>query len=235
MENIRLLIIFGLVALMYGCETNKAQECKATVTESEASDEESLFFRSYVIGKEEVRDTSFALPRRLLDDPAAFMKTLTDVQVINRFWTDKHNYPEKLLFGDSILRKICKKIAISKGKPVYMLDYITDEDNSAYFLEVGAKGDRSYARYKIMNDCVKERMWEMSEPFWNLLYEWDKDAMFQIGETDEWEKTIVSHTGQQREVCITGRYSGCITRLICDTESVYVDMVKLYLWPFIEY
>lgn len=27
-----------------------------------------------------------------------------------------------------------------------------------------------------------------------------------------------------------GRDSGCITRLRCDGDSVYVDMVKLYLW-----
>lgn len=233
--KIEFLMLCGIVVLMQGCDPHKVQKRETAVNETEADAGERSFFRSYEIGKDEVRDTSFTLPRNVLDDPMAFIRTLTDVQMKNRSWTDNHNYPEKLLFGDSVLCKICKKVAINKENPIYLLDNITDEDNMAYYLEVGARGDHSYATYKIMDRCVNERMREMSEPFWTLLYEWDKNAMFQIGGTDEWEKTIVSHTGQQVDICTTGRKSGCITRLRCDNDSVYVDMIKLYLWPFMEY
>lgn len=235
MDNIRLLIVSGVAVLMQACGSQNVQESKATVSEAEVSTEERPFFRSYEIGKDEVRDTSFSLPRGILDDPVTFIRALTDVQIINRFWTDRHNYPEKLLFGDSILSRICNKVVTSNGKPVYLLDNITNEDSSSYYLKVGKKGDRSYVVYGLLDGVVSEGEHEVTEPYWELIYEWDKREMFMIGETDEWEKTIVSHTGQQLDICTTGRVSGCITRLRCDTDSVYVDMLKLYLWPFDQY
>lgn len=73
-------------------------------------------FRSYEIGKDEVRDTSFTLPRKLLDDPMAFMEALTDVQMINRIWTDEYNYTEKLQFGDSIWKQSWMKLRRYGGR-----------------------------------------------------------------------------------------------------------------------
>lgn len=235
MENLRLLLLLSLAIIMLSCGPHKVKESKSAVSEIEKSAEGKPFFRSYEIGENEARDTSFALPRRILDDPVTFMTTLTDVQMVNRFWTERHNYPEKLLYGDSILSIICKKVATANGNPVYLIDNITDEDNSSYYLKVGKKGDRSYVTYRLRNGVLVEGVYEMSKPYWNLIYEWDKREMSMIGETDEWEKTIVSHTGQQLDICTTGRKSGCITRLRCDSDSVYVDMLKLYLWPFDQY
>lgn len=235
MENMRLLPLLSLAIIMLSCGPHKVQESKVKLTESEKSNEKKLYSRPYGIGEYETRDTSFALPGRILYNPVAFMKALTEVQMMGRYWSDTYDYPEKLLYGDSILSIICKKVATANGNPVYLIDNITDEDNSSYYLKVGKKGDRSYVTYRLRNGVLVEGVYEMSEPYWNLIYEWDKREMSMIGETDEWEKTIVSHTGQQLDICTTGRKSGCITRLRCDSDSVYVDMLKLYLWPFDQY
>ncbi len=231
MEKIKLLLLIGVAVLMHGCGPHKVQECKADATESETSTEEGSCFRSYEIGKDEVRDTSFTLPRKLLDDPMAFMKALTDVQMINREWTDTYNYPVKLQFGDSILGKICKEVAASDRKPFFLIEKMQDfGDYFFYILDTKKGGVRTYTSYRLKENRVKEGDGKMTEFYRDLLDEWNKEEMFMFGETDE-PKRVVTHTGRIIDaVEVTSTYSGCITRLRCDKDSVYVDMVKLYLW-----
>ncbi len=84
--------------------------------------------------------------------------------------------------------------------------------------------------YGLREDGVRESTWKMTEFYRDLLDEWNKEDMFKIGWTDE-SKKIVTHTG--RTIYLdepTSKESGCITRLRCDGDWVYVDMVKLYLW-----
>lgn len=231
MEKLLFILPCFIAVLMQSCGQN--QNTKQIINVNNRGDEievEYSYFSPYYIWANEVRDTSFALPRKLLDNPAAFMKALTDVQMINRKWTDTYNYTEKLLFGDSILAKICKEVGDGKGKPVFLTDNICDEENCIYYLEVRKGGDRSYTSYRLTEDGVSDTTWEMSEFYRDLLDEWNKEEMFLIGETDE-EKRVVTHTG--RIICIgdvIGRDSGSITRLRSYGDSVYVDMVKLYLW-----
>ncbi len=215
---------------MQGCAQDKEQNRNTSLNEYEAEALKRSCFRSYEIGKNEVRDTSFVLPRKLLDNPVEFMWALTDVQMINRVWTDSYNYTEKLMFGDSILGKICKEVAASKKKPFFLIDEIQDEENFFYSLDVKKGGDLAYTSYRLAEDGVSESTWEMSEFYRDLLDEWNKEEMFLIGETDE-SKRIETHTGRIIYLSeVIGKESGCITRLRCDGDSVYVDMVKLYLW-----
>lgn len=222
-------MLCSVAVLMQSCGQNK--NTKSIAVNWHGTEIDGSYYNDpYYIWTNEVRDTSFALPRKLLDKPEAFMRALTEVQMINRVWTDTYNYTEKLLFGDSILGKICKEVADGKCKPVFLIDNICDEENFIYYLEVKKGGDLSYASYRLAEDGVMESTWKMSEFYSELLDEWNKEEMFLIGETDE-EKRVVTHTG--RIICIgdvIGRNSGCITRMRCDGDSVYVDMVKLYLW-----
>lgn len=223
-------MLFSVAVLMQSCGQNKNAKHIAELNEHCTEIDVSCLNDPYYIWANEVRDTSFAFPREFLDNPEAFMRALTEVQMINRVWTDTYNYTEKLLFGDSILGKICNEVADGKCKPVFLIDNISDEENCDYHLEVKKGGDLSYASYRLAEDGVMESTWKMSEFYSDLLDEWNKKEMFLIGETDE-EKRVVTHTG--RIICIgdvIGRNSGCITRLRCDSDSVYVDMVKLYLW-----
>ena len=231
MEKIRLLLLICVSVLMHGCGPHKVQECKADATESETSTEEGSCFRSYGIGKDEVRDTSFTLPRKLLDDPMAFMKALTDVQMINREWTDTYNYPVKLQFGDSILRKVCKEVAASDRKPFFLIEKMQNfGDYYFYTLDAKKGGVRTYTSYWLKENRVKEGDGKMTEFYRDLLDEWNKEEMFMFGETNE-PKRVETHTGRIIDTGeSTNKYSGCITRLRCDKDSVYVDMVKLYLW-----
>lgn len=231
MKRMKLLIIFGVALLTQCGRPHNIQDCKATETESETSTEEGSCFRSYEIGKDEVRDTSFTLPRKLLDDPMAFMKALTDVQMINRKWTDTYNYPVKLLFGDSILRKICKEVAASDRKPFFLIEKMQDfGDYFFYILDAKKGGVRTYTSYWLEESGVKEGDGKMTEFYRDLLDEWNKEEMFMFGETDE-PKRVETHTGRIIDTGeVTSKYSGGITRLRCDKDSVYVDMVKLYLW-----
>lgn len=224
MEKTLFIIICFIAVLFLSCSQNHTTKKNTSLGIAYS------FGSPYDIGEYEVRDTSFALPRKILDDPSTFMKVLTDVQMIHRYWSDTYDYPEKLLFGDSILGKICEEVATSKGKPVFLIDNISDEENYSYHLEVKKGGDLSYTSYHLAEDGVRESIWKMSEFYRDLLDEWNKKEMFLIGETDE-EKRVVTHNG--RIIClgdVIGRNSGCITRLRCDDDSVYVDMVKLYLW-----
>ena len=234
MDNIRLLLLIGVAVLMHGCGPHKVQECKADVTESEKSTEECSCFRSYEIGKDEVRDTSFTLPRKLLDDPMAFMKALTDVQMINREWTDTYNYTEKLLFGDSILREFCSIIASSNNVPVYLTDEISDEENFEYHLTLRKWEDKSFIFYNLKQELVEETTWVMSEKYRELLDNWDKKEMFTIGGTDEHMKKYMMSSGMVIYAERAGKISGSVTRLRCNNDSVYVDMLKLYLWALEE-
>ena len=219
-----------IAILMQSCGQNKEASQDGDLNEHGNGIEGVFFDDPYYIRANEVRDTSFTLPRKLLDDPMAFMKAMTDVQMINREWTDEYNYTEKLLFGDSILGKICKEVADGKGTPVYLTDDISDEENYSYHLDVRKEGDLSYTSYSLTEHGVRETSYKISEYYRGLLDEWNKKEMFLIGETDE-EKRIVTSTGRTIYIGdVIGRNSGCITRLRCDKDSVYVDMVKLYLW-----
>lgn len=181
-----------------------------------------------------MRDTSFTLPRKLLDNPMAFMKALTDVQMINREWTDTYNYPEKLLFGDSILRVFCKIIARSNNVAVYLTEKITDIENSSYYLSLRKEGKRNYYYYDLKQKMVKYSTCKISEQYRELVDEWNTKKMFEIGGTDEQQKKYVMSSGMVIYSERTGKTSGCVTRLRCDNDSVYVDMIKLYLWALEE-
>lgn len=227
MEKTLFIIICFIAVMFQSCSQNHTTKKNTSLGIAYS------FGSPYDIGEYEVRDTSFALPRKILDDPSTFMKVLTDVQMIHRYWSDTYDYPEELLFGDSILGKICEEVAASKGKPVFLIDNISDDENSCYDLHVRKSRDSTYTAYRLMGHGVWVSTWKMSELFKDLLDRWDKREMFLIGEEDEQEKRIVTRTGRVINTSdVIGRESGCITRLICNSDSVYVDMIKLYLWPF---
>ena len=108
MKKMLFTMLCIIIASMQSCIHNKRTKHDGYLNVCDPEIEEVFFDDPYLIRENEVRDTSFALPRKLLDDPMAFIKALTDIQMINREWTDKYNYTEKLMFGDSILGKICK-------------------------------------------------------------------------------------------------------------------------------
>lgn len=235
MVKIGYILLCGLTLLMQGCGQHKEEVKKTEVNESVDDVVESTRFRPYEIGKDEVRDTSFALPRRILDEPEAFMRTLTDIQMINRKWTDTYDYTEKLLFGDSILSKICREIARENKGTVYLTDEISDEENYSYCLVFRKRGDNSYTSYILSNGEVEESSsCKIPEQYRLLVDDWNKKKMFEIGETDEERKKYVMDSGMVLYSELIGKHSGCITRLRCDRDSVYVDMVKLYLWALEE-
>lgn len=136
MEKLLVTMLCIIVAFMQSCIHNKRTKHDGDLNEHGNGIEEVFFDDPYYIRANEVRDTSFTLPRKLLDDPLAFMKALTNVQMINREWTDKYDYTEKLLFGDSILGKICKEVADGKGTPVFLTDDICNEEFFSYDLDV---------------------------------------------------------------------------------------------------
>ncbi len=231
MDKLSVIILCFIAALMQGCAQHQNADGDANMNGlGNAAGEGHSYYSSYYIWKNEVRDTSFTLPRKILDDPAAFMKALTDVQMINLIWVDSCNYTEKLLFGDSILGKICREIDAGNGKPFFLIDNIYDEDDCNYYLNVKKGGDRSYTSYCFTGDRVCEVTWEMSEQYRKLLDDWNKKEMFAIAETDEERKKYVMSSGMVIYRECSSKDSGCITRLRCDKDSVYVDMVKLYLW-----
>ncbi len=121
---------------MQGCAQDKEQNRKTALNAYETEALKRSFFIPYEIGKNEVRDTSFVLPRKLLDYPEDFFWALTEAQMINRVWTDSYNYTEKLLFGDSIFRKICKEVADSKRTPIFLIDEIHIGERYFYYLDV---------------------------------------------------------------------------------------------------
>lgn len=228
MENIKLLIVSCLVVLMQGCGPHRVQESDATELEAETSTGERLCFSSYDTRKDEVRDTSFALPRRILDDPAAFMRILTGVQMINRTWTDTYNYPRKLLFRDSILRDISSILANSGEVPIYLVEEILFAEIADYTLSMRRKGENSYTvcdnestyKYDIVNGCVPykhENIWSISKTFRELVDSWDKEKLLTLG-------TTYYEEGES--------WDCCVTRLTLGIDSVHVDMVKLSLLNF---
>lgn len=228
----RLLIIVGVAILTQCSRPQNMQDCKADMNESETYTHETSCSSPFDIGKDEVRDTSFTLPRGLLNNPEVFMKALTDVQTINRECNNGYNYTEKLMLGDSILGEICKDVADGNGKPLFLIDEMSICESQNYFLNVKKAGERVYTSYKPKKSGVEMAVGKISEFYSNLLDEWNKEDMFLIGETDE-PKGIVTSTGRTIHLGkMSGKDSGCITRLRCDNDTVYVDMIKLYLSPF---
>ncbi len=190
--EIRFIILCFIAALMQRGAQAKQQKRKTALNAYETEAVKRSFFIPYEIEKNEVRDTSFVLPRKLLDYPEDFFWALTEAQMINRVWTDSYNYTEKLLFGDSIFRKICKEVADSKRTPIFLIDEIHIGERYFYYLDVKKAGDRLCTYYGLREDGVRESTWKMTEFYRDLLDEWNKEDMFKIGWTDE-SKKIVTH------------------------------------------
>lgn len=197
---------------------------------------ESEYFPPDGIGNGEVRDTSFTLPRTILEDPMVFIRAITDVQMINRKWTDTYNYPEKLLYGDSILREICRKIIrSSKNNPVFIVEEIDIGERLYYNLTTKDNEESSSTTYQYTKEKVLQSPGQVTDTLQSLIDKWNVRDMFRLGGEDkvpyiefEMEEVGIVHPGRP-----TGdKPFGCVTRLACDSDSVYVDMVKLYLWPF---
>lgn len=221
----------ALSAALCGNHETTSQNMSESGTESESS-----YFHPYDIGSGEVRDTSFALSRTILEDPMAFMKAITDVQMIGRKWTETYNYPEKLLYGDSIISEICCRIVrANKKHPVFIVEEINIGEILYYHFSIQNNEDSSYITYSLIGETVKESPNHITDTLLSLMDKWNVGDMFLLGGEDkvpyieiEIEEVGIVHYGRP-----TGNFqSGCVTRLACDNDSVYVDMVKLYLWPF---
>ncbi|MDE6654790.1 MAG: hypothetical protein K2K37_10430 [Muribaculaceae bacterium] len=173
------------------------------------------------ISKGEVRDTSFSLPLKALDDPVAFMSMITDIQMQNRERRDTFNYSDKLLFGDSILGNICKTVIDSKKDPVYLLERKSYGGEVLYYdLSVRDRKKSAFTTYNLIGDKMNVDQHSVHESLQKIIYNWDKDSLLNIKEKTD------------RTVTDVPLHYGCATRLRCDCDSVYVDMVKFYMWPF---
>lgn len=219
MEKI-LLSIVCFIGVLFGLIENHESECSPP----------------YGIGDCEVRDTSFALPRNILEEPVEFFKTLTDVQMIGRKWTDTYNYPEKLLYGDSIISEICRRILSSnKQHPVFIVEKINFGECLYYQFSINNREDSLYTAYQYTKEKVMQSPDLVTDTLQSLMDNWNVRDMFRLGGEDkvpyieiEMEEVGIVHYGRP-----TGdKPSGCVIRLVCDRDSLYVDMVKLYLWPF---
>lgn len=223
MTNIRSISSLIFAVMVQNCGSG-------TFREQTVSPDDNMYSYEfpYTVESNEVRDTSFALPRAFLNNPIAFMKILTDVQMAGRRWTDTYNYPEKLMYGDSILRDICRRVENSNGVPVYLVEEICCAEIVTYTLSMREKGEKSYNIYDYESihhyDISKRQVsyehgniWPISKSFRELVDEWDREQLLQIGVVDNDEDES---------------WEGCVTRLTLGIDSVYVDMIKLSIAEF---
>lgn len=231
MNNIQFIIyIIFLALLVHSCGSGRIKEKSSSINDKGLNQEADDACRQdpKTISETEVMDTSFVLPRSILDNPMAFMKAITDVQMIGCVWTDVCHYPEKLHYGDSILRNISSALANSGGVPVYLVEELCCAEIATYTVSIRKKGESSYTVYddKSMYQydvtdrrvhCEHENIWPISRSFRELVEKWDKEKLLFIGATNDDE--IES-------------WDGCITRLTLDMDSIYVDMIKLSLLNF---
>ncbi len=174
-----------------------------------------------LIGEKEIRDTSFSMPLNTLGSPLAFMRAITDIQMLNREDRDTFNYSEKLLFSDSILTNICQKIINSRNEPVYLLERMTCAGEELYYdLSVKNSAQDSFTNYILIGDKMAVDRLAINGSLQKIIDEWDKDSMLSINEKPDYL------------VLDTSIHYGCATRLKCDNDSVHIDMVKFYMWPF---
>ncbi len=219
MHNLIFIIIcvFSLSILNMGKNKAAGQALKNLFK----PDTEQTSSSSFFIGEKEVRDTSFSLPIRVLDDPVGFMRTITDIQMLNRGNRKPFNYFDKLLYGDGFLRHICKSILKSKKDPVYLLERMTCGGEVLYYdlsLKDRKKGD--FTTYTLIDDKMSEGLRSIHESLQKIIIEWDIDSLLNINEKPNRIVTDVS------------LHYGCAIRFRCDHDSVHIDMAKFYMWPF---
>lgn len=156
--------------------------------------------------------------------------------MIGRKWTDTYNYPEKLLYGDSIISEICRRVLRSnKRHPVFIVEEINIGECLYYQFSIKNSEDSSYTAYQYTREKVKQSSDQVTDTLQSLMDKWNVRDTFRLGGEDkepyieiEMEEVGIVHYGRP----MGDKPSGCVTRLACDTDSVYVDIVKLYLWPF---
>lgn len=231
MNNLQFIIHVVILALLIqSCGSGRIKEESSSIDDKGLNQGTDDAFRQYLCTTAEkmVVDTSLVLPRDILDDPMAFMKVITDVQMIGCVCTDVCDYPEKLQYGESILRNICSALSDSGGVPMYLVEEICCAETATYTISMRKKGESSYTvydgkstnQYDVTDRHVPyehENIWPISKSFRELVEKWDKEKLLIIGATDEDE---------------TESWDGCVTRLTLHMDSIYVDMIKLSLMKF---
>lgn len=231
MNNVKFIIhVVFLALLTHSCGSGRTQEAPATINDKGLNKgyDDASRKHSCTIEESEVMDTSFTLPCRILEDPKAFMEAITEVQMIGCLSSDAYDYPEKIQYGDSILRNICSALANSGGVPIYLVEEICCAEIATYTLSMRKKGESSYTvyddksiyRYDVADRRVpyeQENIWPISKSFRELVEKWDKEKLFSIGAKDD--DGIES-------------WDGCVTRLILGMDSIYVDIIKLSMMEF---